>query len=518
MAEQAELLRERIAPSDGPDDRVGLRAQPLHSLQLVPQGRRVRGDLREQGAEVLGHAARQPTDRVGLLAGPGPLLQLAPRVALLALGHVAHRLHAQGPALLLELGERHLGDELRAVPAAMALADRDRARRALRRAAAEIVRRGPQDLLGRVAVQLHRGLVGLRHQARGVVVENDGFGGGVDQPPVAHLAFHQALEERAARAPELALLHRALHLEAERREIGDWFGQVVERPDLHRLDGRLHARIAGNEDDLDLRLHQLELPREIQAGVGAEVLVHQRDLDLGAAGVLHGAGGGVRGDDLAVGIVEQAGQDLDHDPLVVDQQDAGLSHRIRIRPTAARADSSTRWSDRRAEGRACAERGTHIGAAGPAANRSRRRRRTIVIRGTNVQGTDETFTYRLRVYQARRRLLKPASQVATGGGGDPRRRVVRRCLFLLRIAAWRAGGPHHKVTIAFPLRWPASIVSCAAAISEMGKRRAIEWRSRPRARWAVRSRTAARCPSGAPRYTSRKRMVAFLSSNERQGR
>ena len=139
------------------------------------------------------------------------------------------------------------------------------------------------------------------------------------------LVVHQPFGERALRAAELALLHRAPHLEAEGGEVGDGLGQVVEGADLHGLDGGLDAGVAGDEDDLQFRLHLLELAREREPGVGAEVLVHQRNGDVAGPGVLERFRGAVGGEDLAIRVVEKAAEHLHHDALVVHHENPGLA-------------------------------------------------------------------------------------------------------------------------------------------------------------------------------------------------
>jgi len=43
------------------------------------------------------------------------------------------------------------------------------------------------------------------------------------------------------------------------------FQEVIESPELHCLDGRLHGRMAGQNDDLDQRIPPLDFPQGLDA-------------------------------------------------------------------------------------------------------------------------------------------------------------------------------------------------------------------------------------------------------------
>src|SRR5438128_1472508 len=160
MAEELELPRQRVPPASGADDSVRRSAERVHFAKAVLESRGMRENRREQTAEVLRHAFGEAADGVQPLCGLKPLLELVtPRLALLALAHVAHRLHAQRATLLLELRKGHLRGEAGAVLATVALEHRDRTGLALRRSPSEFRGCRLKQLLRGIAVEVHGGLV-----------------------------------------------------------------------------------------------------------------------------------------------------------------------------------------------------------------------------------------------------------------------------------------------------------------------------------------------------------------------
>jgi hypothetical protein len=174
------------------------------------------------------------------------------------------------------------------------------------------------------------------HQDRGAAV-----GDGLDEvEDLEHLVV--VADDVLEAEPEVELLLQGLVLEDEGlladglldRDadfvVDDRLREVVERAELDRLDGALDRAVARDHDGHDVGEAALEGAEEFGGLDAGHVDVGEQDFDLGAFHDRHRLVGLVGRADLVALTGEELGEGLEHDPVLVHDQQPGLVGRVQL--------------------------------------------------------------------------------------------------------------------------------------------------------------------------------------------
>ncbi len=273
----------------------------------------------------MGHPAGQSSHRLHLLGLAQALLQgAALPLRRLALRDVADGEHPQPALVQPELAHRDLDREGGTVGAAVArgrgpIAGGGGGR--LHLGVEQVRVAQPAQLLALAGVEPLGGRVGVLDEPALRVHQQERVRGGLEDPAVQRLALPEPVDQLALRPLHAHLLGRVLHLEVQGLVVGDRLGDVVVGADLDRLDGGVEGGVAGDQDHLDVRLGGLEPAGHVQARPVAQVLVHQRHVDVPR---LRGAGHGLAGrpgqDQGAPLALQEAAEHVQDHRLVVDDE------------------------------------------------------------------------------------------------------------------------------------------------------------------------------------------------------
>ena len=147
--------------------------------------------------------------------------------------------------------------------------------------------------------------------------------------------------QRAHFAPQPRRFERLLDEQRDLVEVERLVGVVI-RAVLHRLDGRLDARVRGQQDDQRVGVALLDLLEDRQAVAVRQLVVEQHEVD--AFGVaLERRRGGVGLDDAIAFLREPLGQRPANQLLVVDDENRRRLHGMGLVYARRQRHRSTLW-------------------------------------------------------------------------------------------------------------------------------------------------------------------------------